>query len=161
MIENIRLYIVETAADRKKGLAAQLAALEFVTICSSYQDAVSDSGGLDARIIPLMMVLEWGSLALPAPLYTTRVITIPDYEVARGMPLHAIPGVAVKPFESLSPTERTRLTLRESCRAIHEFNDSSVQKLKKIGASSQMLGLDGLKEGEAAALIIEAWKQFD
>jgi len=157
MTNHIHLYVIETTVERAERLAVELAPLPQVTVLQSYLDAVAVSGGLDAIVVPLMSAIEWGSIKLPAPIHQTRVVKTPDYEVARGRPNYAIPGVATVPGESLDPMDCTRLVLRESFHAIHLFNQTNKIKLAKIGAPSLSLGLNKLKAGEALALLSEAY----
>ena len=82
---------------------------------------------------------------------------VPDYEVARGRPHYAIPGVATSPDESLSQEETTRLVLRESFRAIDRFNETSSVKLTSVGVAALSLGLDKLRAGEAVELLSDAY----
>lgn len=155
MNKTVHLYIVETNTDRAANLTNELAPISSVTVTASYADAVSQSGGLDAIFVPLMSAMEWGAIKPPAPLHQTAVIEMPEYEVAKGRPQFAIPGVATEPGESLDPVATTRLVLRASFSAIDHFNQTSQTKLRAIGAASLSLGLDKLQPGEALALLKE------
>jgi hypothetical protein len=157
MTNQIHLYLIETNPDRAKNLRAELARLPQVTVLEKYAEAVDASGGLDAVFVPLMSAMEWGVIKPPAPLHQTQVVKMPDYEIARGRPKYAIPGVATSPDESLSPAETTRLVLRESFKAIHQFNEASPIKLKKVGVPTLSLGLEKLLAGGAAELLSDAY----
>jgi hypothetical protein len=157
MTTPVHLYVIETNQDRAKSLAAEVAPLAQIAVLQDYADAVAASGGLDAVFVPLMAALDWGAVRPPVPLHQTRVIKMPDYEVERGRPPYAIPGVATSPDEALDPAETTRLVLRESLKAIHCFNETSPIKLKSVGASALSLGLDKLRAGEAIELLGEAF----
>lgn len=147
MNKTVHLYIVETDTGRAASLKDELASLSSVTVAQNYSDAVSESGGLDAIFVPLMSAMEWGAIKPPAPFHQTTVIEVPEYEIAKGRPKYAIPGVATEPGESLNPIETTRLVLRESFRAIDQFNQTTSTKLRAIGAASLSLGLDKLQPG--------------
>ena len=83
---------------------------------------------------------------------------MPEEEIARGRPEYAIPGVAIKPREVLTPEQATRLVLSASFEAIREFNRDRSIKLTRIGAVTTSLGLDKLKSGEAFTLLSEAYR---
>jgi hypothetical protein len=158
MSEPIHLYIIEPKSDRRNSLAAELAPLPDVTVVQSYDEAKTASGGLQAIFVSLMWAIEWGRIPIPAPLYQTRVVMMPKDEVASGRPEYAIPGVAIKPREVLTPEQATRLVLSASFEAIREFNRDRSIKLTSIGADTISLGLDKLKSGEAFALLSEAYR---
>jgi hypothetical protein len=157
MTNELHLYVVETNPDRAKSLRAEVAELPQVTVLQDYADAVLTSGGLDAIFVPLMSALDWGVVKPPVSLHQTRVIKMPESEVARGRPQFAIPGVATSPNESLNPVETTRLILRESFKAIQQFNDASPVKLEKVGVAALSLGLEKLRSGEAMELLRDAY----
>ena len=140
MTDDIHLYLIETTAARADHLTSELASISQVTVLQSYVEALAVSGGLDAVLVPLMSAMELGSIKPPVPLYQTRVIKMPDYEVARGRPRYGIPGIATSSHESLKPVDCTRLIFRESFRAIHRFNEANSPKLMKVAASSLSLG---------------------
>lgn len=131
-----------------------------VTVLDTYADAVVASGGLDAVFVPLITALDWGVITPPVPFHQTRVINMPDAEVARGRPKYAIPGIAISPDESLSPVETTRLVLRESFKAIRNFNQMSSDSMKTVGVTALGLGLDKLSAAEAVKLLTEACGSF-
>jgi hypothetical protein len=157
MTNQIHLYVIEMNPERAKSLEAELAQLPQVTVFQKYADAVDASGGLDAVFVPLMSAMEWGAIKPPAPLHQTQVVKMPDYEVAKGRPQYAIPGVATSPDESLNPVDTTRLVLRESFKAILHFNETSPIKLKAVGVPALSLGLDKLRAGEAMELLSDAY----
>jgi hypothetical protein len=157
MTKQVHLYVIETNPERAKSLTEELSRLPQVTVSEKYADAVDASGGLDAVFVPLMSAMEWGVIKPPAPLHQTQVVEVPDYEVARGRPRYAIPGVATSPDESLNPTETTRLVLRESFKAIHHFNETSPMKLRSVGVAALSLGLEKLRAGEAMELLSDAY----
>jgi hypothetical protein len=139
-------------------LRTELAPLTFVTVVEKYADAVASSGGLDAVFVPLMTAMEWGAIKPPAPLYQTQVVKMPDYEVAQGRPPYAIPGIAIAPGESLDPLSATRRILRESFKAIRQFNQASPIKLTSIGV---VVSLRLIKAGESIALLRDAYSLLE
>jgi hypothetical protein len=157
MTNQIRLYVIDVDLESAKSLEAELSRLPQVTVSRSYADAVDASGGLDAVFVPLMSAVEWGIIKLPVPLHQTQIVKMPDYEVARGRPQYAIPGIAISPDESLNPIDTTRLVLRESFKAMRQFNEVSPVKLKAVGVSALSLGLDKLRPDEAGELIRDAY----
>jgi hypothetical protein len=152
------LYIIETNSERANGLRVELSPLSQVTVVENYADAAKASEGLDAIFVSLMSAIEWGTVPIPAPIHQTRVVKVPDDEIASGRPQYAIPGVAINPGESLDPIECTRLVLRESFRAIDVFNETSTRPLAKIAAVSTSLGFDKLENGQAGVLLSEAYR---
>jgi hypothetical protein len=157
MTNPVHLYVIETNPDRAKCLEAEMAPLPQVTVFQAYSDAVAASGGLDAVFVPLMSALDWGVIKPPVPVHQTRVVRMPDAEVARGRPKYAIPGVATFPDETLNPVETTTLVLRESFKAIRQFNEASPIKLKAVGVAALSLGLEKLRAGEAMELLSNAY----
>jgi hypothetical protein len=157
MTSQVHLYVIETDPDRAERLASEMAMLPQVTVLKSYAEAVSFSGGLDAIFIPLMSALEWGLVRPPVALHQTRVVRMPEAEVARGRPQYAIPGVAISAHESLTPTATAQLVLLESFKAIQAFNDANPIKLKTVGVPALSLGLDQLRAGEAMELLSAAY----
>ncbi len=151
----LEIYVIEPERDRASSLRAQLMGLPTVRVLQTYAEAQDASGGLDAIFVPLMSVLEWGVITPPAPLEQTQVVKMPDYEIARGRPKYAIPGVATSPNSYLSPSETTRLILRESVKAINRFNRENAIPLQTIGVTSLRLGLDKLRPGEAIEIFTE------
>jgi hypothetical protein len=159
MNESICFYVIDTDSQRASQLRQELAALSNVRVVQSYADAVSESGGLDVLLVPLMSAIESGAISPPAPLYQTQVIKVPSFEIARGRPDYAIPGVAIKPNEELAPQDSTRLVLRETLRALKAFNRGNKHRLTKVGAPSLSLGFDKLARGEARSLLSEAYAE--
>jgi hypothetical protein len=157
MTNQIHLYLIETNPERAKSLGAELEWLPQVSAFQKYADAVEASGGLDAVFVPLMSAVEWGVIKPPVPLHQTQVVKMPDHEIARGRPHYAIPGVATSPDESTNPVDTTRLVLRESFKAIRQFNETSPTKLKKVGVVALSLGLEKLRAGEAMELLSDAY----
>ena len=158
MSEPIHLYIIEPKSDPRISLATELAALPDITVVQSYEEAKTASSGLQAIYVPLIVAIEWGQIPIPAPLYRTRVVKVPEEMIASGWPEYAIPGVAIKPHEALTPQQGTRLTLSASFEAIREFNRERSIKITSFGAVPSNLGLYKLKSGEAFTLLSEAYR---
>ena len=140
MTDHVHLYVIAANPEQANTLEVELTGLPQVTVLQEYADAVNVSRGLDAVFVPLMSAMEWGVIKPPAPLHQTRVVKMPDYEVARGRPPYAIPNVAISPGEFLNPTETTQLILRESFKAIHCFNEAGPPKLRAVCVSTFSLG---------------------
>lgn len=157
MTNALRLYLIETNPNRAANLAAELAQLPQVHVFRKYEEVATASGGLDALFVPLMSALEWGAIKPPAPLHRTQVVKMPDYEIAKGRPEFAIPGVATSMDETLSPISTTRLVLTESFKAIRQFNSTSSIKLRSVAAVTLSLGLDKLRSEDALLLLREAF----
>ena len=151
------LYVIDPDAKRANSLKLELAPLSQITVVENYQDAVERSGGLDAFFMSLMSAIEWGCIPIPAPVYQTSVVKVPEFEITAGRPHYGIPGVAINPGDFLEPVACTRLVLRESFRAIDVFNRTSACPLQKICAVSSQLGLNELKQREAFVLLSEAY----
>ncbi len=149
MSQPLELYIIASTGDRYTVLNRELASLPYVHVAKNYADAVRSGGGFDALFESLMSAREWGSVPFDAPLYRTRIIKMPDHQVAQGRPHYGIPGIPIAPDDELTAAETTRLILCSALDAVAVFNENSPTKLKNIGAVDLSLGLDELQPDQA------------
>jgi|HubBroStandDraft_5_1064220.scaffolds.fasta_scaffold241222_2 hypothetical protein len=155
--KSVKLYIIEPEKALATRLRTELKSLGQVAVVQDFQAAKAASGGLDAIFVSLMSAKEWGVMPLDPALHKTRVVRMPEYEVQRGRPQFAIPGIALSDSEVLSPKQTTRLILHESFKAIQYFNETNSIELKSVGAAAASLGLERLNHGDARDILREAF----
>ena len=158
--KGVKLYIIEPEQALATRLRAELEPLSQVVVVQDFKAAQAASGGLDAIFVSLMSAREWGAVPVNSILHKTKVVKTPDYEVQRGRPLFAIPGIATSASEVLSPRQTTHLVLHESFKAIQDFNEASSKELRFVGAAAASLGLEKLNKGDARELLREAFTLF-